>query len=274
MLKKYGIASGLALFAALPAHAEFRWELGASYLTGDIDDNELDADIDVAGVNGSWYFSSVDTSKGPLSEAAFLDRASSIDINANDGEIDFDIDDIDVTSYGVGTRYVLNKESGWLIDASYEYSEVDDFETDSFTIGGGKYILEETLLTIAYTYSDPDLGDEVDTFSARLEHHMEMPVGSLKLEADYAYADPGDDSDTDTYAGAVIYYPTNKLGFGGSWERVVTGSSLDNWSVFARWFFMENAAVSVIYQDFEVTADIPNVDVDGDAILANALIRF
>ena len=38
-------------------------------------------------LNGSWYLENVDTSKGPLSEAAFLDHASDITLSGSDGEV-------------------------------------------------------------------------------------------------------------------------------------------------------------------------------------------
>ncbi len=278
MLNRCVMATGLALAFAVPAHADFRWELGANYFTGDTETNAtaigatVDTDIDIFGANGSWFLESVDTSKGPLSEAAFLDRASRVDVLASDGELDFDFDDVDITSYGVGGRYVLNKESGWLIDASYTYTELDNFESDSFTIGGGKYLRENTLVTLSYTYTDPDQADDVDTFTIAAEHLQELPLGSLKAEAAYAYADPGDSSDIDNYLARVIYYPMNNIGVGGRWERIVSGSSSDNWSLFAEWFFMENIALSVEYRDFERTSGIPNID--GDGVFASALYRF
>jgi hypothetical protein len=272
MLHKFAIATGLALAVALPAHAEFRWELGAGYLSGDVEGDEIDADIDVANINGSWFFSSVNTEKGPLSEAAFLDRASRVDVLFEDGELDGDAGDADISSYGVGSRWVFDKDAGWFVEGAYTYSEVEDFETDTFSIGGGKYVFENTLVALSYSYSDPDLGDDIDTYAVEVEHLQELPFGALKLEGAYAYADPGDSSDTDNWLGTVIYYPLNQLGVGGSWQRTISGSSSDTWAVFAEWFVTENIALSLEYQDTEDAAGINNVD--GDAFVGSALIRF
>ncbi len=272
MNKVTAIAAGLTLAVAIPAHAEFRWELGANYLTGEVEDNVIDADIDVASVEGSWFFSSVNTDKGPLAEAAFLDRASRVDVLFQDGELDGDGADADITSYGVASRWIIDRDSGWLVEAAYLYSEVEDFETDSFSIGGGKYIFENTLVLLSYAYSDPDLGDDIDTYSVAVEHLQPLPFGDLKLEGAYAYADPGDSSDTDNWLGALTWYPMTQLGVGASWERVVSGGSSDNWSVFAEWFVSEGIALSLEYQDTEAAAGFRGVD--GDAFLAGARIRF
>ena len=47
-----------------------------------------DLDTDIGRLYGTWYMENVDTSKGPLSEAAFLDHASNITIFGSDGEVD------------------------------------------------------------------------------------------------------------------------------------------------------------------------------------------
>ena len=170
MLNKHAIAVGLALAVALPAHAEFRWELGASYLSGDVDDDFIDADVDIAGVDGSQFFSPVSTEKGPLSEAAFLDRASHgwtcwpVTVKLTTAG------DVDITSYGVGSRWVINKDAGWLIEGAVSRDEFENFEVDNFTIGGGKYLLENTLVRLSYTYTDPDLGDDIDAYTIEAEH--------------------------------------------------------------------------------------------------------
>ncbi len=278
MLKKHAIAAGIAFAFALPAHAEFRWELGAGYQTGDVEGNvgevDIDADIDVASVYGSWYFSSVNTEKGPLAEAAFLDRASRVDVLFQDGELDGDIADADLRSYAVGTRWVIDKESGWLIEAAASLDEVENDETESFSIGGGKYIFENTSVVLSYTYSDPDIGDDVDTYAVEVEHLQATPIGALKLEGAYAYADPGDSSDTDNWLGSFTFYPTNRIGVGGSWFRSISGSSSDTWALFAEWFITESIAVSVAYEDTEDAGGFNNNNLDGDSFIASALIRF
>ncbi len=272
MLNKTATAAGLFLAVALPAHAEFRWELGAGYQSGEVEAGASDADIDIANIDGSWFFSSVNTEKGPLSEAAFLDRASRVDLNFQDGELDGDAGDADISSYGIGSRWVFDKDSGWLVEASYTYSEVEDFETDTFSIGGGKYVLENTLVLLSYSYADPDEGDEIDSYSVEVEHLQELPAGALKLEGVYTYADSDDSSDADIWLGTVTYYPVNQLGVGGSWERSISGGSSDNWSVFAEWFVTESIALSIEYQDTETPAGLGRAN--GDAILGSALIRF
>ncbi len=278
MLKKHAIAAGIALAFALPAHAEFRWELGASYQSGEVEGNaadlDIDSDIDVAGIEGSWFYSSVNTEQGPLAEAAFLDRASRVDVRFEDGEFDGDVLDADLRSYSVGTRWVINKDSGWLIEASASLDEVENDETESFTIGGGKYIFENTSVVLSYTYSDPDFGDDIDTYAVEVEHLQETPIGALKLEGSYAYDDPGDSSDTDNWLSSFTLYPTNSIGVGGSWLRSLSGSSSDTWALFAEWFITETIAVSVEYQDTEDAGGFNINNIDGDTFIASALIRF
>lgn len=271
MIKKIAITAALSLWAG-QSMADFQWELGASYLTGDFDSEAGDADIDELVVNGSWYFEPVSTSEGPLGEAKFFDRASSINVVATDGEIDYDGDDVDISTYGIDTRWVFNREAGWLVDLGYEFDEEDGEETDSFTLGGGKYIFEETLVTLSYTYSDPDNGDDIDAYEVELEHSFELGHSHFKIEAAYEYEDPSEGSDADIFLGRIIYYPRKNLGFGADYERIDEEENFQNWSVFGRWFVTESFAVIAIYRDFEVTHG--SEDVDGDAVFVNALVRF
>ena len=80
MFKKTAIVAGLGLALSAGAQADYRWELGAGYSESSID-TELrtpagnasdDVDAEVWDVYGTWYMETVDTSKGPLGEAAFL----------------------------------------------------------------------------------------------------------------------------------------------------------------------------------------------------------
>ena len=97
MFKKTAIVASIGLALSATAQADYRWELGGDYSMGSID-SELKTptgssknsnDTDIGEIFGTFYLWEVDTSKGPLKEAAFLDHSSSITIAASDGEVDF-----------------------------------------------------------------------------------------------------------------------------------------------------------------------------------------
>ena len=72
-MKKLMIGTALTLYAFSTAYAQdYQVELGAAYLNGEING----VDYDGFGLNAEFHFEKVDTSKGPLNEAAFLDKSS------------------------------------------------------------------------------------------------------------------------------------------------------------------------------------------------------
>ena len=106
-------------------------------------DNSNDADV-YRGY-GTYYLENVDTSKGPLGEAAFLDHASNITLFGSDGEVEFsNFDNKDGQTYGAEGRYVAEgpgwKLSGWLLDLGYNRFEPGDEQINNYNIGIGNYI--------------------------------------------------------------------------------------------------------------------------------------
>ena len=134
MFKKTALVAGIGLAMSVAAQADYRWEVGGDYTYGqisaDVKNNDFsnrsdDIDENIGRLYGTWYMENVDTSKGPLAEAAFLDHASNITIFGEDGEVDLssldrDLNDEDGQSYGIDSRYVAEgpgwKLSGWLVD--------------------------------------------------------------------------------------------------------------------------------------------------------------
>ncbi len=113
MFKKTALVAGIGLALSVTAHADYRWELGGDYTQAQTDTTIKDrntgasksnnVDSDVGRLYGTWYMENVDTSKGPLSEAAFLDHASNITVFGSDGEVQLS---------QVGNNNTLNDEDG------------------------------------------------------------------------------------------------------------------------------------------------------------------
>ena len=105
MTKLRGLGS-LLLIALAPAAAladDYRFEV-----RGGFDRQDLGVDIDVASLDGTWYFAPVSTSNVPLAEAAYLGRASFL--SGGLALIDFldttlDAEDVKVGYYIPGTMF-------------------------------------------------------------------------------------------------------------------------------------------------------------------------
>jgi hypothetical protein len=276
MFKKIAIAAGVSLALSSAAQAEYQFEIGANAGTGDFDIDSVEADQDFFGLTAAYYLQSVDTSKGPLSEAAFLDRASSIELLAGTGEIDFDdFGDADVDSYAIGTRLVA-KESGWLVELGYGLDKWDGIvneDIDTYSIGAGKYVLENTAIVLSYTKLDSDLEGDSDAYDLGVEHLWHFAdMGALKLDATVGRVDPdlGDD-DIDVWGLGGTYYVNDKLGFGAGYAQEDSDDTdLQNWSLFAEWFVTEKVALALAYTDSEDK----DIGLETDAVMFTADVRF
>lgn len=270
MFKKTVIAAGLGLAISSAAQAEYQWELGANSGTGDIDLGQYSADQDFFGLTGAYYFDRVDTSKGPLAEAAFLDRASNIELDLRTGEVEGDNEDYDVDSYAAGSRLVLG-EGGWIVDLGARRDEIENTEIDTFSFGGGKYVLENTAVVLSYSNIDEESTDDVDEYNLGVEHLWLFEQGALKLDGNIGRVDFEDRDDVDVWGLDTTYYVTDRLGFGVGYEnRDSDDVDRDRWSLFGQWFATEQVALSLGYTNEEEN----DIDYEADAIMFTADVRF
>lgn len=269
MFKKTAIVAGIGLALSATAQADYNWQVGAGYARVTVDqetkntgsDEKTSNDADIVNLNGTYFLETVDTSKGPLGEAAFLDHASSISLAVTDGEVDFnDADDQDGQRYSFNSRYVAEgpgwKLSGWLVDLGYNYFEPGDAEVNSYNIGIGKYVTPNTTLVLGYTAVDVNSGgnpseqDNTDAVDLALDHFFAFSSGGLKTSANIGrIAVDGDDGDDiDSYGLGATWYLNNNWGFGANWARLAQDSrEVDVYGVNAQWFVTENFAVDLGY---------------------------
>ncbi len=285
------IVSGVAMAMAASAHS-YQWELGARYTEGDID-TVIDADTENLAAQATYYLSDVDTGRGPLAEAAFLDRASSVSIGLSDGETDSDDIDVDADTDGYFLSAHAVSDTGWYANLGYSEAETDiaDIELETEILGGGfgYYIAENATLALNYAqieYSSDDLDEdlEIDTFS--LDYKLVVPGDvSYAIDASIVRSEP-DIDDADHEIGHVLgvtIYPTNNIGFGATYASDVLDYGITNLeaaveaadevdidavTVHASWFINESFSIGAAYTDGEIE------DVDFDAISVGANIRF
>lgn len=297
---KIGLSLVVALLSSVvtfPAHAyQFEVEVGYTDSETDYDSNFWpDEDSDSVSISGTYFFTDVETNKGPLSVAAFLDRASSISVFYSDGETEVDAQQLTfsgpapvgpVSSYGSpvsGFTYLVPKyeidteeyfvagqyihvNSGWLIEASYGYSEDDsdlgiDIESDSYGVGVGKYIAESTRLMLDYVYIETDIdssiGDtsvDTDIVNLGLFHVQQLGNGTFyDVSLDVGYIDSDESGDAEVYSASATYYFSRALGIG------VNVSHTDNddidvttYGVSGEWFITDSFAINVNYMKAKI----------------------
>jgi hypothetical protein len=263
MFKKTAIVAGLGLALSAGAQADYRWEFGAGYTAGSLDYEtknpktvDDDNDTDQFDVSGTWYMETVDTSKGPLGEAAFLDHASHITLAYTYGEVDLDgQDDADGDTYTFDSRYVAEgpgwKLSGWLVDVGYERFEPEDREVDTWSLGIGKYIFQNTTLVLGYENVNINNGGDADRWGVDLEHFFPFSgSGGLKARAHGGKTVVNDVDDPTTWGIGGTWYIGNNWGISADYEKDdIDGFEVDQVAVGVEWFITESFAVEVFYED-------------------------
>jgi len=254
----------LMVFAcfAVPAQADFRGELHASYKDGtaELSSSEspgLSDDDDFTGyeIGGEVFLEPVDTSKGPLALADFLDRASSAAFEY--GEFELDESDLETEFWTIDGRLVLNS---LVIEAAFGNEETDgDAETDLLAGALGYYVLQNTQVRLSYTEADADFIDS-ERWAIDVRHVQELSNGmTYELEAlygdvsgDLAFGG-GDDDGSDLLINAAWFF-NYAFGVGIDWglqERDQSGDTdlLDIWANYfptekieltLTWFSQEN----------------------------------
>jgi hypothetical protein len=272
MFKKTLVVAGIALAVSANAQADYRWEIDGAASRTNVDIGPEDGDIDKFALGGSFFLDAVDTSKGPLSEAAFLDQASSISAGYVYTDLDDIVEDVDGDEYKIGGRYVLGLESIPLIfEGSYSRITPDFSDVDTYTLGFGAYLTDTTTVVATFGNTDVDEGGDTDFYELSVKHLWNLSSGAIALEGNYGSVDVDDGDDVDIFNVAGTWYIDNNLGFGARYGRFDNfGVEIDAYAVFSEWFVSEQFALSAEYEYSEVDG----TDVEVDSFAIGARYRF
>jgi len=225
--------------------------------------------IDVSGVtNGSGsilsfdynhYYSDISTESGPLAEAAFLSKSSSINVAFNKTKID--LKEVLIKDFNFGINYMANDEIMIIANLNFvdeEESRIDEtffnnvrdqLMLNIVTIGGGYYFDSSSLITMTYTSinSDPNfwfvtpppiLSSIVSVYGKKIISFADQRA--LNIEAGISSAE-FDSNEADSYINyefVADYYFTNQfsigVGFVGTEEEQVDNTTFFNIGYFFR----------------------------------------
>ncbi|WP_445660518.1 porin Omp33-36 [Acinetobacter sp. F16] len=203
-MKKLGLATALllAMTGAQAYQAEVQGTVG--YYDAELNDGNYNV-----GAQGTYYFKDIDTSKGPLAEAAFLNQASSISAGYNFGQLTADINsitvggntaavneefDVEQHSYGVkGETYIPTSVVPVYASASYNHSKTDaknDFTTlrqdddsgDRYALELGALVAPNFLVAVGYTSATER--DSFDTFNILNNGLMSASMEARSINSD------------------------------------------------------------------------------------------
>ena len=213
------------------------------------------------GLYGEYHFSEVDNSKGPLAEAAFLDRSSFVTVNFD--SLDLDEAESTVDRAAISARLVSN---GFIVELGLADTEGDLTE---YSLGLGFYASDTT--DVVFTYERADEAS-LDKFGVNVHSVYDTAALDLSFIS----------GDQDFYSGKAdaTYYPNNAFGVGigfGLESEASVGDSVI-YSVFGTYFISENLELGLRYDYADVTTDITfgteTLVSNESEVVASAAFRF
>ncbi|WP_180041916.1 MULTISPECIES: porin Omp33-36 [unclassified Acinetobacter] len=292
-MKKLGLATAL-LLAMTGAQA---YQVEVQGQSEYIDTTANDKDF-TGGLQGTYYLKDVDSSKGPLAEAAFLNQASNVSVAYNYGELGSD--DIDVIAHNYGVKaeaYVPTQVVPVYASASYSHTILDSKNNNATDDQGDRYALElgafaapNFLVAVGYTSvadqtaldafnvmangvvksvgETATIGEDQDAITARTKYVGAIDGTNMAIgfESGLVYGD-----DTAYNLGTTLFV-TPKLSVGASYaESSFAGTPDSAWGANVNYFITPAVAVGASY----VNANAEKGSVyDTETVGVNAKFRF
>ncbi len=294
-MKKLGLATALLL--AMTGAQAYQFEVQGQ---SEFIDNTANQNDFTGAVQGTYYFNNVDSSKGPLAEAAFLNQASNVSLAYNYGEYK---EAGNRNTYGAKAEaYIPTKLVPAYASASYSHTINDsktgqnDSKTGQNDDNGDRYALElgavvapNFLVAVGYTsvadqasydafnilsngvakaaIESGTIADDQDAITARTKYvgAIDGTNMSIGFDAGLVY---GEDT---TYNLGTTLYLNNQLSVGASY--VETSADLDAksaWGANVNYFITPAVAVGATY----VNANAENSTRDTQTVGLNAKFRF
>ncbi|MCG2574687.1 porin Omp33-36 [Acinetobacter sp. ME22] len=186
-MKKIGLAAAV-LLAMTGAHAyQFEVQGQSEYVNTTENDKNFTGDL-----KGTYYFKDVDASKGPLAEAAFLNKASNVSLAYHYGKYNSSEVNFQNNTMGVkGEAYFTTPYTASIplyTSASYNHTNRDykngdsDDNGDRYALEVGAMPTDNFLLAVGYTRTNTLALDTSDVLS----------YGIAKAYGESAYSDHKD----------------------------------------------------------------------------------
>ncbi|UUS60635.1 MULTISPECIES: porin Omp33-36 [unclassified Acinetobacter] len=291
-MKKLGLATALLLAMTGAQAYQFEVQGQAEYIDTTTNDKDF-----IGGVQGTYYFKNVDSTKGPLAEAAFLNQASNVAVAYNYGEVGSQ--GVDVVAHNFGAKaeaYVPTKVVPVYASASYSHTILDSKNANNTDDNGDRYALEvgalptqNFLVAVGYTSvadqaavdafnvmgngvakavaEATTIGQDQDAITARAKYvgaidDTNMAIG---FESGIIY---GDDT---AYQFKTDLFVTPKLSVGASYaESSFAGTPDSAWGANVNYFITPAVAVGASY----VNANAEEIALDTQTVGVNAKFRF
>ena len=248
----------LSVFASMSNAENYNAEFTGSYISGDVDAEGQSSDLNAFGILQQVYLSDVDTSVGPLAQAAFISRASSYSLGYSviDGATEADTD----IAYAAVDLH--HKDTGLTLALAYSFTDISSVGavSDQTDVRIGKYVGETTKVSLQYSREKLKQLDSLveDVWALSVSHVGTGDVG-FAIEGSLSMADKINDDEQFGIAVSAAVYPARDFGMGAGFNVALAESDDDRIFAFAEWFVKPNLKAAATYY----ISDEDNVDTTG-----------
>lgn len=247
------------LTAPFALSATYQSEIFAAY--ADIDVNNDPEEGYFVGLEGTYYFSPVDTKNHPLAEAAFIEKASNLYVGLGNFEFKEARDRLDIYQRSIGVDFYVPNTMFYLgagvneIKSKYTWPAEGNFAGGSesskwdstWFVKAGIAPVTGLLVWTEFT-EDIDVSDQWNIngkYVIPLSGEQALNIEASYEKSDISYAE-------DTITGTVDYYLDRNLSIGTGFVNVSYNSDEDSttdYFVRARNFFTDNISAELTYTD-------------------------
>ncbi|NCI77894.1 carbapenem susceptibility porin CarO [Acinetobacter sp. PS-1] len=298
-MKKLGLATALLLAMTGAQAYQFEVQGQSEYIDNTANDKNF-----TGAAQGTYYFKDVDSSKGPLAEAAFLNQASNVSVAYNYTKYNEE-DGFNTETHTYGAKaeaYVPTKFVPVYASASYNHTKTDAKNTytatefgdiegngDRYALELGALVVPNFLVAVGYTsvadeYSldafnilsngvvsagleSDTIRDDQDAITARTKYvgNIDGTNMAVGFESGLVY---GEDT---AYQLKTDLYVTPKLSVGASYVKSSFADTPDSaWGANVNYFITPAVAVGASY----VNANAEEDNLDTQTVGLNAKFRF
>ena len=295
-MKKLGLATALLL--AMTGAQAYQFEVQGQ---SEFIDNTVNEQNFTGAVQGTYYFKNVDSTKGPLAEAAFLNQASNFSLAYQYGQYDAPREggrsDVESHVYGAKAEaYIPTKFVQAYASASYSHTHNDgkneftaDDNGDRYALELGALVAPNFLVAVGYTsvadqvsydafnilsngvakaaLESETIADDQDAITARTKYVGAIDGTNMAIgfETGLVYGE------STAYALKTDLYLTPALSVGASYAETSADIANDKaWGANVNYFITPAVAVGASY----VNANAENAAVDTQTVGLNAKFRF
>ncbi len=256
------------LSGAVLANNSYHGTAMLAYATSDGEISGVEVEAEVTGFVGTFYLDPVSYGNHPYAEAAFLEKASSLNFGHTNSKFEAKSLGISNTNGETGIGFHLVQPESYFVFAA-GYSKGDD--SDSLNIRLGQYLTDYSMIMLGYDLTEPDDAEEISQFSIAYKHVAPFNGTTWAWEVEIYREDDDEFGDKDTGVSLEAdYFLSRATSIGFFIETVSGDNDSKSYGFGGEHFFQPNVGIFLGFIRFDPDAQ----DSETDAFAISGEFRF